>query len=60
MPVIVKKLSDDSLKVGNKVVYRNSDNQWIAVSELTTIETQSLSQYLEALDHEKSRNNHSV
>jgi len=42
----VKEISPTSLRVGNKVVYQDSNNNWVAVSELTTAETEALQAYL--------------
>ena len=42
----VKKLSDQSLRVGNKVVKMNSDGDWQEVTELTELERQAVADYL--------------
>ncbi len=44
--IIVKQTSDEALLVGRKVVYRDTDGKWIAVSELTQKETEALQKFL--------------
>lgn len=50
MSIVIRPISDQSLRVGNKVVYRDQDGNWVAVTELTTAETEALSNFLSARD----------
>ena len=47
--VTIKPLSDSSLSVRKKVVYRDMNNDWIQVSELSPSETKAFTNYKEAI-----------
>lgn len=44
--IIVKKVGNESLKVGNKILYKDLNDNWIATTELSTKEKEALNQYL--------------
>lgn len=44
--ITIKQHTDTSLQVGKKVVYKDLNGNWIAVSELTSKETEALNKYL--------------
>lgn len=46
MPVQVKKVSDKTFRVGNKVVYEDMEGNLVAVSQLTVKETEALHNFL--------------
>lgn len=46
MSITVKKVTDKSFRVGNKVVYEDMEGNLIAVSELTVKETEALHNFL--------------
>jgi len=47
--IIIKALSESSVKVRNKVVYKNMENNWIACSELSEKETEAFLNYKDAV-----------
>lgn len=44
--VVVKRITDTSLLVGSKVVYKDTDQNWCAVTELSQREREALEIYL--------------
>lgn len=46
MAITVKKVSDKTFRVGNKVVYEDMEGNLVAVSELTVRETEALHNFL--------------
>lgn len=47
--VTVKPITDSSLSVRKKVVHKNMDNDWVAISELTPSESKAFANYKEAV-----------
>jgi len=45
--VTIKPITDSSLSVRKKVVYKNMDNDWVEVSELTPSESKAFTSYKE-------------
>ena len=45
--IAIKSLSDTSLRVGNKVVYRDQHGNWIARTELTAREAEAFNAHLQ-------------
>jgi len=48
MAIKIKQHSDTTIQVGKKIVYKDTNGNWVAVSELTTNETEALNNYLNA------------
>lgn len=46
MSIQIRPLTDRSLRVNNKVVYQDSNDNWVAVTELSTAEKEALNNYL--------------
>lgn len=51
MPVTILQVSDNTLEVNDKVVYRDTNDNWIAQSELTPSESKSLHQHIKSLEN---------
>ncbi|CDF80603.1 hypothetical protein BN863_28910 [Formosa agariphila KMM 3901] len=49
MSVIISPLNEDQLFVNNKIVERDSDNNWIARVELTQAEQKAFQKYIKSL-----------
>lgn len=48
MSVEISPITDRSLRVSNKVVYQDTSDNWVAVTELTSNETEALNNYINA------------
>ncbi len=44
--IVVKPITSTSIMVNRKVVYKDMDDKWIAVSELTAFETAAFERYI--------------
>lgn len=46
MSVNVRPITDRSMLVNNKVVYLDSNDNWVAVTELSTAEAEAFNNYI--------------
>ncbi len=44
--ILVEAITDTSIRVGKKVVYLDCNDNWVAVSELTTLEKEAFNDYI--------------
>ena len=52
MAIKITTINEDRIRVRNKIVYRDMNNNWVAVTELTTGETAALNNHLSQLNNE--------
>lgn len=50
MAIEIKTISEERIRVNNKIVYRDKDGHWVSVSELTTREKEAFDNYLQAYE----------
>ncbi len=52
MAIVITKISEDRIRVRNKIVYKDMNGNWVAVTELTRSEATAFQEHLVKEAHE--------